>query len=317
MCFTLDSSLLITPFQVHVTDLSEIGALGVPNPWNKKTKELSFVNQKVARQVEHAFHAVALDEPRNLFTPTLWENPTSGDDHDPALKVLKQCWFPGVHSNIGGGYADADISGITLAWMVSQLEDNDGGIVSFNPDYLDFVQDLNTKGYGKDIRPWGMGRLYDSSAENSILGFFESIKPITRTPGRYCVFDPNTGEEDKSQPLHNTGECVHRCVRVKINAGGLATEGDAPTSWLGKALTFVKNLVGSGKVGVYDCPVMKKDFELVQSDAVKAETNHSGSGYSGVVWKATDGGKDLEEDVLGRTEIRMLQRSGKPLPADA
>jgi len=269
--FSLETSLVTTAFQIQVANLLEIGALGIPNPWNKKTKELSFVNAKVARQVEHAFHAVALDEQRNLFTPTLWEHATSGDDHEPALKVLKQCWFPGAHSNIGGGYADAGISNITLAWMVSQLEDNDGGIVAFNPDYLDFVQNQNIKAYGKDIRPWGLGRLYDSSHKKSIAGFFESIKPIPRTPGRYFVFDPNMGEEDKSKPLQNTGECIHRCVRVRINAGGLAIEGDAPTSWLGQVLTFVKNLGGSEKVGVYDCPVLKKDFELVQPNAVKTE----------------------------------------------
>lgn len=90
-----------------------IGALGVPLPWNaKNVKEFSFVNTKVAQKVQHAFHAVALDEQRNLFSPTLWEEP----DQPHQLKALKQVWFPGVHSNVGGSYSDAGMSNITLAW---------------------------------------------------------------------------------------------------------------------------------------------------------------------------------------------------------
>lgn len=55
-----------------------------------------------------------LREHRNPFYPTLWEWPDSTN----SLKTLKQFWFPGTHSNIGGSYADAGISNITLAWMI-------------------------------------------------------------------------------------------------------------------------------------------------------------------------------------------------------
>ena len=39
-------------------------------------------------------------------------------------------WFPGVHSNIGGGYEDAQLANITLAWMIAQVE----SFIDFNPD---------------------------------------------------------------------------------------------------------------------------------------------------------------------------------------
>lgn len=98
-----------------------VGALGIPLPWKgKNVKEYSFVNTKVARHVLNAFHALALDEHRNLFTPTLWEqsdpctHALSGFDQCHQLLTLKQTWFPGVHSNIGGSYVDAGISNISL-----------------------------------------------------------------------------------------------------------------------------------------------------------------------------------------------------------
>ena len=117
-----------------LTGYLPLGSLGIPLPFHAEiVKEFSFVNTKVAVHVQHAFQALGLDEHRRLFTPTLWEWPTN----DQNLKKLKQCWFPGVHSNIGGSYPDAGISNITLAWMISQFEESDGGILTFDPIYLD------------------------------------------------------------------------------------------------------------------------------------------------------------------------------------
>jgi hypothetical protein len=272
-----------------------IGALGIPMPFNEKNvKDFSFVNTKVSLQVQHAFHAIALDETRKLFTPTLWEHP----DKPNQLKVLKQCWFPGVHSNIGGSYKDAGIANITLAWMVSQLEDTDGGIVAFNPAYLDFVQDMNNKRFTDDklpIRPWAMGRLYDSAPDDSIGGILQSINPVTRTPGRYTAISNVSGQKT-TQKLKNTGESIHRSVRVRINAGGLDIEDNSDTSEVTRLLDLVKKLAGYVPDVKYDCEALK-GYKLVQPPAVVNEVDHAGRGLSGVIWKATDGGDNLPEDV--------------------
>lgn len=58
----------------------------------------SFVNTKVPQHVQHAFHALAIDEHRNLFSLTLWEQP----DEPHRDNLLKQCWFPGLYSNMDG-----------------------------------------------------------------------------------------------------------------------------------------------------------------------------------------------------------------------
>lgn len=289
------------------------GSLGIPLPYNEKNvKSYSFVNTKVAQKVQYAFHAMALDEHRNLFTPTLWETP----DQPHNLRKLKQCWFPGVHSNVGGSYADAGIANITLAWMISQLEDTDGGLVLFSPAYLDYLQDLNNDRYAtvpEPIRPWSMGRLYDSAPLNTANGIMQGISPITRTPGRYFRPSFEDGLPTK-QKLKNTGECIHRSVRVRINSGGKDTEGNADTSNVVKVVDWVKDATGHGQTKTYVCEALA-NFELTQPESLKTETDHSSRARSAVVWKAKDGGDPLYEDEMGETEVRMLKRSVESVKA--
>jgi hypothetical protein len=74
-------------------------------------------------EIKHAFHALALDEHRGAFQPTLWYIPkeTPGGKLWKETRLL-QCWFPGYHANVGGGTTgegkdDNDIDEITFAWM--------------------------------------------------------------------------------------------------------------------------------------------------------------------------------------------------------
>lgn len=73
--------------------------------------------------VDYAFQALALDEQRLTFSPTLWHK----TENSPA-KDLQQCWFPGVHGNIGGQAEfwrelgdHEEIGDNTFAWMVSPI----------------------------------------------------------------------------------------------------------------------------------------------------------------------------------------------------
>lgn len=291
------------------------GSLGIPLPFNSKNvKPYSFVNTKVARAVQHAFHALAIDEHRSLFTPTLWELPIDGSAQGASLQKLKQCWFPGSHSNVGGSYPDAGMSNITLAWMISQLEDTDGGILSFSPGYLNYVQDRCNTYYSEvnePIRPWGFGKLYDSSAVDSPLTLAQALSPIVRTPGQYCEVSDEDGKQT-STPLQGTGECVHRCVRVRIDGGGKGPEVMADSSAVERAFSLVKKAAGlhpASKVeeASYKSPALA-GLELVEPPAVRVERDHATAGASGVFWKIKDG-TALPEDVLGETEIRLLKRS--------
>lgn len=283
-----------------------VGSLGIPIPFGKKNvKPYSFLDTKVARGVEHAFHALAIDEHRGLFSPTLWEQPDGVQGKDYYLKLLKQTWFPGSHSGIGGGYDDCQQANISLAWMVSCLEDNGGGILSFDQNYLNWVQQNAADWYKSQnpptIRPWGLGTIYNSSAVKSLIAGVEAIMPIARTPGEYHFVDNDTGKQMPNVPLKGTNERIHPCVRIRIDKHGKGLLGvDGATSKLGQLFNDAKAIFGGPliELAAYQPPAMSK-YTLVESGSAPA------------VWRWNDpevAGKDLPEDTLGATEKRLMER---------
>lgn len=97
-----------------------VGALGIPLRglnWLTRRK-YQFHDVQLSRIVDHACHAVAIDEKRNQFRPALWE--TKPEDADR----VEQVWFAGVHSNVGGGYPDAGLSDIALEWMLERAKEH-------------------------------------------------------------------------------------------------------------------------------------------------------------------------------------------------
>ncbi|KAK0748607.1 hypothetical protein B0T21DRAFT_380396 [Apiosordaria backusii] len=101
-----------------------VGSLGIPNTTlfaklglPHSTSEYHFYDTDLSDRIEYAFHALALDEHRPAFAPTVWERTSNNWD----ATDLRQVWFPGNHGNIGGGWKDAGISDMSLAWMMDQL----------------------------------------------------------------------------------------------------------------------------------------------------------------------------------------------------
>jgi uncharacterized protein (DUF2235 family) len=95
-----------------------VGALGVPiTPlrfWNKALYE--FHDVTLSSHVDAAYQALAIDEKRKPFRPSIWTQQAAAK----GTQAFEQAWFPGVHCNVGGGYADAGLSDGALAWMWSR-----------------------------------------------------------------------------------------------------------------------------------------------------------------------------------------------------
>lgn len=68
---------------------------------------------RVADNVDCCFHALALDERRETFTPTRL-------DPEHRLPNVTEVWFRGTHGDIGGGCRNAARSNIALNWMLEQ-----------------------------------------------------------------------------------------------------------------------------------------------------------------------------------------------------
>jgi uncharacterized protein (DUF2235 family) len=101
-----------------------VGALGVPGHLRVLAALLNgghrFHDLSLSASVEAARHAVALDEKRKLFPPTLWDNLGDLNREDEAgARRYRQEWFPGDHGSVGGGGDIKGLSHIALRWVAA------------------------------------------------------------------------------------------------------------------------------------------------------------------------------------------------------
>ncbi len=136
-----------------------VGSLGIP--WevfesdkfasklnDRERRMLAFLDTELPAGVAKGYHAVALDEQRVPFIPTLWTGPRLNDGS------IHQVWFAGSHSNVGGGFANTGLSDIALDWMIRRLRGSHGldvDNVTIKPDGLWQAIDLTSmdKSFGK------------------------------------------------------------------------------------------------------------------------------------------------------------------------
>jgi uncharacterized protein (DUF2235 family) len=101
-----------------------VGALGVPGAMRHAPK---FHDVQLSAGVLCARQALAIDETRLKFAPNLWESQDVATD-DPRVK---QVWFEGAHSDVGGGYGATGLSDSTLLWMANEA--HQAGLVFDTP----------------------------------------------------------------------------------------------------------------------------------------------------------------------------------------
>lgn len=112
----------------EVTEIEMIGvwdtvkALGLRLPvlWRLTEDRHAFHNQQLGQSIKHGFHALALDETREVFEPVLWECSNGWTGR------AEQMWFRGAHGDIGGqlgGYEAArPLANVPLVWMLDKAE---------------------------------------------------------------------------------------------------------------------------------------------------------------------------------------------------
>ncbi len=107
--------------QVHFVGVWDtVGALGIPfSLMGLLDNHDEFYDTKMGSNVKFARQALAIDEQREDFEPTVWLSRPGVD--------LKQVWFSGVHADIGGSYPPDDdtqllASDIPLAWMLDEAD---------------------------------------------------------------------------------------------------------------------------------------------------------------------------------------------------
>ena len=172
------------------------GIAGVLGTLLTSASDARFHDRVPSSDVRHACHAVAIDEHRRLFQPTLFEQGATGAGNG---QLIEQSWFAGAHSNIGGGYEDTGLSDIALHWIAAKAE-NCGLALDARwrgrlaPDEFGELRDSRTGLYrllGKAIRPIG-------EQEKS----FERLHhaPIERMERDPAVYQPENAAAYLSSP---------------------------------------------------------------------------------------------------------------------
>ena len=122
-----------------------VGSLGVPYGLLSRiaASRYNFHDTDLSEAVNYAYQALAIDERRGAFPPTLWtrqEGRGALPEEKAHKQVLEQVWFAGCHSNIGGGYEDCSLSDISFLWMVSKAAaaatDDGGRPLALDEEYL-------------------------------------------------------------------------------------------------------------------------------------------------------------------------------------
>jgi len=110
-----------------------VGALGAPGLLGQLLNGRKYRYHQVALtpEIQHAFHAMAIDERRKAFQVNAWQRPPGWSG------VLEQVWFAGVHGNVGGGYKPDGLANEALHWMAEQAE---GLGLELDADYLAYFR---------------------------------------------------------------------------------------------------------------------------------------------------------------------------------
>ncbi len=169
-----------------------VGALGAPIPllgWITRKLWVGFHDTRL-RNTDYAYQALAIDERRKPFMPGVWTDAGDGEE-------MKQVWFSGAHSNVGGGYVDAGLSDIAFNWMIKMATLRG---LEFEQLYLNNPQRVHANDRGELI--------------DSFSFVYRLLGPYLRPIGQ--------SHEDPQGKRTGVGEMMHQSV-VDRNAANLFT----------------------------------------------------------------------------------------------
>ncbi|MGH7928793.1 MAG: DUF2235 domain-containing protein [Candidatus Binatia bacterium] len=152
-----------------------VGALGIPLDILEpvKTKFYEFHDTRLSKIVENAYQALAIDEHRDIFDACLWIPEAAPQ------QTLEQRWFLGAHCDVGGGYAERELSDIALGWMqgkaaalglalkaVTAGADNFRG--EFHDSYSEFLHGVHAKKNARHYRTIAATRFGNEKIDESV-----------------------------------------------------------------------------------------------------------------------------------------------------
>jgi hypothetical protein len=168
-CIELDSIQFIGVWDA-------VSAVGVPFDFGFQAFinalfKFNFPNRTLNKNVRYARHALALDDKRKSFHPLVWNEQEEAAPEVESQPRIKQVWFAGMHSNVGGGYPKQGISYEALDWMLDELR-LCGDTLKFESDFVESA----------DVKADVFDKLYDSRS-----GAAAYYRPKIRNVRQFCT----------------------------------------------------------------------------------------------------------------------------------
>jgi len=188
-----------------------VGALGIPDSlmtWRLR-RRYRFHDVGLGAHIDRAFQALAIDERRGPFAPALWRGASDAAYADaagpPTRPIVEQCWFPGVHTDVGGGYAQDTLARLPLAWMIQRVARTSA--LAFQP--------------GSGQPPTRRDALAPQHASRGWAYLFSYILPCLRIlagrippdAGRLTLRARRRATDHAGEPIN---ELVHRCALARF-----------------------------------------------------------------------------------------------------
>lgn len=165
-----------SPVRVNIIGLWDtVEAHGIPD-YAESVDEVNYRYGDQLCNIDRGLHAVSMDDNRaRIFTPILLTRPHLLDDcqelatalsssEAKALyidKIVEEVWFSGAHSDVGGGYRDSLLSGVSLNWMMRQIRASKADIL---PPAAAVREDALGKSHNPEGGIWGL--IYRAKTRN-------------------------------------------------------------------------------------------------------------------------------------------------------
>lgn len=151
-----------------------VGALGIRafSIQGISQSTLGFLHTGLRLSIENGYHALAIDEHRKAFAPTLWsvrkpKDPNAVFAAPRPIASVEQRWFVGAHANVGGGCLSDLLAQVPLRWIMKKASlhgltfrndvDLDGDVLSapISDSYKEFMSGVYCKVSRRHYRPVG------------------------------------------------------------------------------------------------------------------------------------------------------------------
>ena len=171
-----------------------VGALGIPGNRVFFSEDFyTWHDTQLSKIVKNAYHALALDEHRTNFAPTVW----SIDKGPKPGQKIEQRWFSGAHADVGGGERRGQLHELSLAWIQEKARDCGltfkKSVLPGEEIFLDNMHDSfgrflmglykHLPGVFPYYRPFGLG--VNESIDQSVLDRVHSPRGRDETGGSY------------------------------------------------------------------------------------------------------------------------------------